>query len=294
MEDVYLFNEMSRQSHYDAVKRQRSIQERIPSYISFITVIREFHPGMGLRTMYKQFQPPDIGRDAFISMGLQAGFRINPPPVKIKTTIAVKHSKYTNLLGDIKVTDVNQVWVSDIFYFEFANNHYYGILIMDIYSRKIIGYNMADNMRAENNLNALQMALKTRRIDNYQRGLIHHSDRGTQYMCNEYTSTLESRGIQISVAYMVLENSHSERLNGTIKNQYLSRWPYQNEDELFDGMKRACTNYNNKYHSELDRTPNEYEVYLKNVPMEKRLEMDIFTIKRQVGMGVQLDLFESK
>jgi len=68
-------------------------------------------------------------------------------------------------LGGKRFTGVNQVWVSDIFNFPLNNKHYYMVLIMDVYSRKIVGYSVAGNMRAENNINALQTALTLRGID---------------------------------------------------------------------------------------------------------------------------------
>ena len=68
---------------------------------------------------------------------------------------------------------------------------FYIVFIMDVYSRRIIGYNIADNMRAEHNLSSLKMALKTRDIENYEQQLIHHSDKGTQYASDSYTELRE-------------------------------------------------------------------------------------------------------
>ena len=96
-----------------------------------------------------------------------------------RTTYSTKSNRYGNLLGDIEFNGINQLWSSDITYLYCLDQFFYIVLIMDVYSRRLIGYNIADNMRAENNLEALQMALKLRGIENYHQSLIHHSDKGT-------------------------------------------------------------------------------------------------------------------
>ncbi len=78
---------------------------------------------------------------------------------------------------------------------------------MDVYSRRIVGYHLADNMRAENNLLALQMALALRGINNYHQSLIHHSDKGTQYASDAYTEELEKYEIRISMCSEVLKRT---------------------------------------------------------------------------------------
>ena len=129
---------------------------------------REIHPGMGLRTMYEMLDPEGIGRDAFIALGLQEGFRLKNIEKQTRTTYSVKSNRYSNLLGEMEFTDINQLWSSDITYFFCLDQFFYIVFIMDVYSRRIIGYSIADNMRAENNVAALEMALKTRGITKYQ------------------------------------------------------------------------------------------------------------------------------
>ena len=182
MEDVYILAEISRQGHFQSLKREREWEDKRQLYSRFIYSVRELHPGMGLRAIYRQHQPEGIGRDAFIALGLSEGFRLRNVSNPTKTTYSVKSARYKNLLIDKKLTAVNQVWVSDLFYFQIGENHYYVVLIMDVYSRRILGYNAADNMRAENTVKALQMALKSRDVLDYKNRLIHHSDRGSQYI----------------------------------------------------------------------------------------------------------------
>jgi putative transposase len=291
MNSLYLIVNISRQGHQKAIKKEEDQILKEPFYLAFIMEIRDIHPGMGLRKIYNQFQPEGIGRDEFVALGLREGFRLQAPNKPFKTTYAVKHNKYSNLLVGKRFTDVNQIWVSDIFYFPLNERHYYGILIMDVYSRRIVGYSMADNMRAENNIEALKKALTFRNVEDYEQKLIHHSDRGSQYISDDYTNTLTDYGIQISVCANVLENAHSERSNGTIKNEYLNRWDIKDAKSLIDlYMPKAIDAYNNRFHNSIKMTPIEYELFLKTIPLEKRIPLDIFTIQRDLENPLQLKL----
>ncbi len=295
MNDFYAAYGVSKQAHFQALIRSREVDNKTTVYVGFIEQIRIDHPFMGLRAMYEQFSPSGIGRDAFISLGLQAGFRLRKPHNPMITTRSVKSSRFSNLLTKVRVTGVNQVWVTDLFYYPCHDQHYYGVQIMDVYSRRIIGYSMADNMRAEQTLKALKMALTLRGIEDYGGKLIHHSDRGAQYVSNIYTETLVSRGIRISMCTTVLENAHSERVNGTIKNQYLAGFDTRTPKALIRSMDKAATNYNNRGHKALDRkTPLEFEAHLDSVPEDKRKVMTIFTeaSNRKVNDQSQLSLFQ--
>lgn len=285
---------ISKAGHRKAVKRLVELDNRVITYVGFIDLIRQDHPLMGLRAMYTQFQPPGIGRDAFIALGMQQGYRLRQPHNPMITTRAVKSARFTNLLVDKKVTGVNQVWVSDLFYYPCQGDHYYGVLIMDVYSRRIVGYSMADNMMAEQTLLALTRALTLRGVTDYNGHLIHHSDRGSQYVSNLYTDTLDEAGIQISMCATVLENAHAERVNGTIKNQYLAGMDTSTPRRLIVAMDKAVSSYNNRAHLSLSgMTPIGYETYLKGVRKGDREEMIIFTETRlsDIANKSQLSFF---
>jgi putative transposase len=291
MTEVYLSSGISKQGHWDAVKRLKTEQAKEPCYVGLIMEVRELHPGMGLRTMYAQFQPEGIGRDAFIALGLRAGFRLRSIENPQRTTKSVKNRRYVNLLESKRFTDVNQLWVSDIFYFPLEGRHYYVTLLMDVYSRRIIGYSLADNLRAENNLRTLNMALTLRGVKNYQNTLIHHSDRGAQYVSDDYTDLLTDYGIQISMCIDVLENAHCERVNGTIKNDYLNRWHIATLADLIKRVPMAVQNYNNRLHHSLGMTPLEFESYVKELQNDKKPVLEVFTVKQIVENKAQLSLF---
>ena len=117
------------------------------------------------------------------------------------------------------------------------------------------------------------MALTLRGIDDYENGLIHHSDKGSQYVANDYTDLLCEFGIQISMCTNVLENAHMERANGTIKNEYLKRWPVNSAHVLPKWLKKAVDGYNNRAHKSLNnKTPIEYETYVKELSKNQKIK----------------------
>lgn len=288
MNVLYALSGISRQGHWEAVKREQEELVKEPLYLGFIEDIRDIHPGMGLRKMYDQFCPEGIGRDAFIALGLREGYRLRAIESPHRTTQSVKSARYSNLLEGKKFTNVNQLWVSDLFYFPLQGRHYYVVLIMDVYSRRIIGYAASDNMRAENNIAALNMALTLRGIKKYGHNLIHHSDRGSQYISNDYTNLLSDFEINISMCQDVLENAHCERVNGTIKNEYLGRWPIHSFQELKIYLERAVNSYNNRLHNSLKFTPIEFETYVKELSEDQRPPLEIFTINKKLENPMQL------
>ncbi len=290
MSQLYIYNGISRQGHFDALQRSISISQKEPCYIGFIESIREIHPGMGLRKMYEQFKPEDIGRDAFVSLGLREGYRLKTIEKPHRTTYSVKSNRYVNLLLHKEFTGVNQIWVSDLFYYRLGERHYYVVLITDVYSRRIVGYSLADNMRAENNVKALYMALNIRGIKNYNNNLIHHSDRGSQYVSDDYTNILSDHGVQISMCNYVLENAHCERVNGTIKNQYLNHWSINNYKQLLQKTVLAIDSYNNRLHESIKMTPLQYESFLETIPTEKRNKMTIFTLDYKKENPAQIEI----
>lgn len=283
MRAVYLLCGISKQSHHQALRRARDLEGKKAVYVGFMAEVREMHPGMGLRTMHEHFRPEGIGRDAFIALGLVEGFRLAVVRNHVRTTWSVKNRRYRNLLGGRRFTGINQVWSSDLFYFQLNGRHYYVVLIMDVYSRRIVGHSVADNMRAENNVAALRMALTLRGVENYGGKLVHHSDRGSQYVSDDYTELLEEYGILVSMCDDVYENTHIERANGTIKNGYLNRWDNRDEGTLFRNVSRAVASYNQRPHQSLPNkmTPIAFESYINELNDDEKPVLEIYTMRNQ-------------
>lgn len=286
MNDLYLLCNVSKQAHFQNLKRQKEEASKAILYLNYIEQVRETHPGMGLRTMYERFQPEGIGRDGFIQLGVQSGYALNDVSKSTRTTFSTKSNRYSNLLEGKRFTDVNQIWTSDLTYFRLPGDRFlYIVFIMDVFSRRIVGHRAADNMRAENNIQALRMALSMRQIPNYRQNLIHHSDRGSQYISDGYTELLTENGILISMCSEVFENSHIERVNGIIKNDYLKYWKIPDLQTLKKMLDKAVNAYNyERPHSALPKkmSPVEYELALPSIPIKERLPLEIFHFDRRI------------
>lgn len=278
MNDLFLYCNISRQGHFQNVQSQKKWSDLEYLIVGLLLETRDIHPGMGLRTIYELIKPKGLGRDAFINVGINYGFRLISFKNPIRTTFSSPYSRYKNLLNDKILDNINQLWTSDITYYSLGTVHYYIVLIMDVYSRKIVGYSAANNMRAENNIAALNMAFNIKKTYKYDQ-LIHHSDRGGQYIDLEYTDLLLKAGIKISMCNEVHENAHIERVNGTIKNQYLRYWNIETFEQLKDKLKIAIQTYNNERpHSSLDgMSPHKFEEYIKGIKEENRPKLPIWT-----------------
>lgn len=279
MNRIYQYCQISKQAHHQAFQREQQWLLKEQALVGLMLQIREIHPAMGLRTMYEFYQPESVGRDAFVSIGLKYGFRTKIFKNRTKTTFSSPYSRYKNLLPNKVLTNINQLWTSDITYFRVDDNFYYIVLIMDVYSRLIVGYSVADNMRAVNNVVGLEMAFKTRKQTDFKNQLIHHSDRGGQYVSDEYIQVLNDAHIQISMCNQVYENAHIERVNGTIKNQYLSHRNITNQKQLQKELKKAVDTYNNnRPHSALNNlTPFAFEQHIKELNESNRPKIPIWT-----------------
>ena len=119
---------------------------------------------------------------------------------KLRTTDSNHGEKiYPNLARDLKITGINQLWVADITYIQLSKEFVYLAVIIDVFSRRCIGWELSRHIDTELTLDALRKAFKTRKGDDLK-GLIHHSDQGVQYASKEYVDCLKRHGIQISMS----------------------------------------------------------------------------------------------
>lgn len=278
MESLFIYCNISRQGHYKKLYSERKWADLEYLVVGQMLQLRELHPGMGLRTMYEVLQPQGLGRDAFVNIGIKYGFRLVAYKNPVRTTFSSPYSRYKNLLVDVTLDNINQLWTSDITYFNVGEKVYYIVMIMDVYSRKIVGYTVADNMRAENNCQSLEMAFKVRKQTRFTK-LIHHSDRGGQYISDDYVALLNQAQIKISMCNEVHENAHIERVNGTVKNQYLRYRNITSFEDLKVQLKKAIDAYNDsKPHSALDgMSPNAFENFIKELKDTNRRKLPIWT-----------------
>ena len=190
--------------------------------------------------MWIELKPDFIGRDRFIETMMATGFRVKRSVSKMRTTFAGKVF-YPNLIQGRKVRSPSTIWQSDITYINVNNVAYYAVFIIDVYSKIIVGYQVTIHMRASANVKALAMALKK-----YRAPQIHHSDRGSQYIDTAYRKMLTDKGIVISMCKEAWQNAYTERVNRTIKEEYLNEWKIENYQELTRSVAKAVKHYNNK------------------------------------------------
>jgi putative transposase len=168
---------------------------------------------------------------------------------------------YPNLLRNIKINTINQVWVADITYIHILGCFVYLAIILDVYSRKAVGYVLSRKINSNLTINALRMAINNRQPPS---GCIHHSDQGIQYACADYVKELEFYGFQISMSRKgnPYDNAYAESFIKTMKSEEVQLWEYRT---LSDVQKRIPyfieDVYNQKrLHSSLGyRPPCEFE-----------------------------------
>jgi transposase InsO family protein len=213
--------------------------------------IRAIHPAIGGRKLYFLLQPfllehqIKIGRDALFDLLVSNKLLVRKRKRRVNTTQSHHWlKKYTNLTKEWCPQKPNELWVADITYVPITNGFLYLSLITDAYSHKIMGYNIANNLEAVHTVKALQMALENRtEKDNT---LIHHSDRGIQYCCSEYVSLLKQNKIQISMTENgdPLENPIAERINGILKQEYLSHYQIYSQHQAMQLLNVIIKTYN--------------------------------------------------
>jgi transposase InsO family protein len=146
--------------------------------------------------------------------------------------------KWPNLIRGFDFHRPNLLWVSDITYININGGFAYLALITDAYSRKITGYKLSPTLESEGNISAMCMAIENTPECN-RVGLIHHSDRGSQYCCKEYVKILKNNNIRISMTENgdPYENALAERVNGILKSEWLDHEKYDNFEQA---SKRIC------------------------------------------------------
>lgn len=210
--------------------------------------IRKELPGIGGRKMQEMLRKEyalAVGRDKLFEIMDRHGLLIKPRVRKTRTTFSDHGLKvYPDLRKELVPTGINQLWVSDITYIWLGDCFYYLFLITDAYSKKIVGWTLADNMRHENAISALRMALAQ-----CKRGQkpIHHSDKGLQYCAKAYVAILLRRKLQISMTegYDPRNNGIAERVNGILKEEFLRHMEIS-KDNIHQVMEKVIEAYHTK------------------------------------------------
>lgn len=280
---MYKTLNISKQAVNQYQKRQFIFDQKMNCLLLEAEELRTEHPGCGVEKMYHTLKPNFIGRDRFIEAFMELGFRIKRNKNYRRTTFAA-NIYYPNLIQSMLVYAPSMIWQSDITYIYVGDKFYYAVFIIDVYTKKIVGYELSNHMRATANMNALQMA-----INENEPPLIHHSDRGGQYIYGEYISLLKSNGIEISMALSAQDNAYAERINKTIKEEYLNYWKPKTYQELKNCLENAVNHYNNKRpHNNIGKlSPVEFENNWYDNKTNSKPIFTIFDYDKLIEIGQQ-------
>lgn len=218
--------------------------------LKLVREIRQDLPRAGVPKLHFMLQDKlrahgiKMGRDALYELLGEHGYLIRYRRRKPYTTDSNhRYKKYPNLIRDIKyLTQPGQLWVSDITYISMKEKFSYLSIVTDAYSHKIIGYCLHPTLHSNGPVNALLMAVRSKR----GALLIHHSDRGSQYCCADYVKMLEHYGIQISMTEKgdPYENAMAERVNGILKGEFLLDKTFASFSDAEHAVANAIEKYN--------------------------------------------------
>ena len=215
--------------------------------------IRKERPKTGTAKLYEEIK--DQLKAAGIKMGRKKlGDLLRWEGLLVKKTKRFhittdsKHGFYKspNLLKELKITRCEQAFVADITYIKTDHGHTYLALVTDVYSKKIMGYAYADNMKVELVLDALKMAKKNCKF--HFKDIIHHSDRGIQYCCPAFSKYAESNNFKLSTTQQSdpYENAVAERVNGILKYEFGLKESIVNKEVAGKMIAQAVRIYNEK------------------------------------------------
>jgi len=243
---------MHRDAYYKIKIRKHKKESVSNQVLGLVKEERIDQPRVGTRKLYEALQTCfqtnglKVGRDKLFDILREHDMLVKRKKASCKTTDSYhRFHKYNNLVKDMEATAPNQVWVSDITYIRTVNGFCYLALITDMFSRKIVGYDISDSLELTGCLRALKNALRHARP---AAGLVHHSDRGIQYCSNQYVNELKKRGIKISMTEEnhCYENAIAERVNGILKDEFFLDQCFFNKKSAYHATRNAIEIYNNK------------------------------------------------
>jgi len=242
---------ISRQGYYYKLKKIEKKLSETELIVKQVQDLRKTMPRIGGRKLYfmmRQFFKDNniaIGRDKFFDILRENGLLVKQRKNYKRTTFSNHNlQKYKNLVKDLPETTEFSIWVCDITYLKTKKGFCYLSLITDARTKKIIGFNVSDDLRTESTIVALEMALKC----GYDlTKVIHHSDRGSQYCAYDYVKILKSLGIQISMTESgdPRDNAIAERVNGILKTEFLCGSELKDKQDALKWAVLSIERYNN-------------------------------------------------
>jgi putative transposase len=242
----------SRQGLWKHLRLAGACRKKEQAAIDIIrSTIRNRQPRTGTRKMLSEVNrqlllqgESPIGRDHLFKLLRRHEMLVAPLRRWTRTTNSYHRFRtHKNLLKNTVQTGPHQAWVADITYLRQTKGFCYLFLLTDTYSRKIVGYHLSENLGVEGAIKALRMAIGQ---CPQPQGLIHHSDRGIQYCCDEYAAILEAQKITVSMTEQnhCYENAMAERVNETLKYDLLLGETFRSYKMAAMATKEAIKIYN--------------------------------------------------
>jgi putative transposase len=274
----------TRQAWYNHLRRTELHHFQQHIVLEKIQQIRMNLPMTGCIKLYKELNDGflqgvgiSMGRDAVFSLLRSNGMLIKSKKKWVRTTDSFHRYKvHPDLVQRRAASQVEQIWVSDITYLRTATGFTYLSLVTDAFSRKIVGYHLASDLKAIGCLKALKNALRNRIYP--ARTLIHHSDRGTQYCCDDYVKLLKDSKIEISMTQSgcPYDNALAERVNGILKMEFDLERTFKSLSHATAAVGHAIDKYNNlRLHASCGYKTPEYTHMLEKT-REKQHQKEAF------------------
>jgi transposase InsO family protein len=257
--------ELSNSSYYyDPKVSLAEKEEQDADLRGHIENVRVTFPRAGYRTLrhYLKRDGIVIGERRLRRVLKKFSLQVRPRKKFVRTTQSDHDCLvYPNLLPEMQVDGPNQVWTADITYIRIENGFVYLAVILDLFSRKVIGWQISKNIDGDLTLDALKMALLRRKPG---QGVIHHSDRGVQYLCKKYVECLDENNFFKSCSRKgnPYDNAWTESFMKTLKDNEVYMWNYETYLDVIERLPYFIEEVYNKkrVHSSLNYlTPEEFD-----------------------------------